>query len=61
MNIDTWREIVKHDAVRRGIPDLVPLLNMLVDGTATIREVDWNDAADEGPTTFDTRTAVHSE
>ena len=61
VHIDTWREIVKRDAVRRGLPDLVPLLDMLVDGTATIREADWNDAADEEATAPDARPATHSE
>ena len=61
MNITTWREIVKRDAVRRGFPDLVPLLDMLIDGTATIREADWNDAADEEPAEPDARAVTPSE
>jgi hypothetical protein len=46
MTIDAWRRSAIADAERRGVPELVPLLEALARATATLRDADFNDRAD---------------
>ena len=46
MTIAEWLERAKADAVRRGLPDLVPVLEGLATSTTALRAADWNDDAD---------------
>ena len=46
MNLEAWRAFTQADADRRGLSDLKPLLDMLMEATATLRRADWNDEAD---------------
>ena len=41
MQLDDWFEHARRDAVRRGLPDLEPLLDMLFRATRTLRAADW--------------------
>jgi hypothetical protein len=46
MTIKTWLEMASHDAERRGLVDLRPILETLARATAALRAADWNaDAA----------------
>ena len=48
MTIKTWLENSVHDAERRNVPGLRPLLEALARATAALRSADWNfDAAGE--------------
>jgi hypothetical protein len=54
MTIKTWLDIAAHDADRRGLPALKPLLETLARATASLRSADWNADATgqfETPTT----------
>ncbi|MCA1587047.1 MAG: hypothetical protein LC791_20520 [Acidobacteria bacterium] len=46
MTIAEWLEQSKADAVRRGLPELAPLLETLAEASAALRAADWNDEAD---------------
>lgn len=46
MTIAEWLEMAKADALRRSLPDVVPLLDGLAKATAALRAADWNDDAD---------------
>ena len=48
MTIKTWLELATHDAERRGLPALRPLLEALARSTAALRMADWNDDATGG-------------
>jgi hypothetical protein len=51
MTIKTWLDVASHDAERRGLAAVKPLLETLARATATLRTADWNfDATGE----FDT-------
>jgi hypothetical protein len=56
MQVDAWLDAARRDADRRGLPDLLPLLEALARATAALRAADWNPALDstDGP---DARTA----
>ena len=41
MQLDDWFEHARRDAVRRGLPDLEPLLDMLLQATRALRAADW--------------------
>jgi hypothetical protein len=43
MSLDAWMRDARADAERRGLPDLVPLLETLRQVLARIRAADWND------------------
>jgi hypothetical protein len=43
--IDAWLESAVHDAERRGLPALGPLLAALARSMSALRAADWNDAA----------------
>jgi hypothetical protein len=48
MTINTWLENTVHDADRRGLPALRPLLEALARSMSALRDADWNgDAAGE--------------
>lgn len=42
MTIKTWLENAVHDAERRGLPGLRPLLETLARSTSALRSADWN-------------------
>ena len=42
MTIKTWLETSTHDAERRGLAAVKPLLEALARATATLRTADWN-------------------
>ena len=46
MTLDEWFEAARKDAERRGLPALVPLLEMLRHATIALRDTDWGDATD---------------
>ena len=45
MTVKLWLEQASHDAERRGLPSLKPLLEALARSTAALRLADWNDDA----------------
>jgi hypothetical protein len=45
MTIKLWLEHALHDADRRGLAGLKPLLEALARSTAALRMADWNDDA----------------
>lgn len=47
MTIAEWLAAAKADAEKRGLPELVPLLDGLAQSTQRLRAGDWNDAADK--------------
>jgi hypothetical protein len=48
MTIKTWLEAAVHDAERRGLSELKPLLEMLARATSALRTAEWNaDASGE--------------
>ena len=52
MTIKVWLESAIHDAERRGLPALKPLLEALARATSALRVADWNADATgqfEGP------------
>ena len=46
MNLEAWATAIKADAVRRGLPDLAPLLDGLIRAAEVLRNADWNASAD---------------
>ena len=56
MTIKSWLETAMHDADRRGLPELKPLLEALAKATSALRSADWNDDA-SGESFTDRRTA----
>jgi len=48
MTVKTWLEAAMHDADRRGLPALKPLLEALAKATSALRTAEWNaDASGE--------------
>lgn len=47
MDVDTWLELAKADAKRRGLDDLVPILESLAAATRLLRIAPWNLDASE--------------
>jgi hypothetical protein len=48
MTIKSWLDAAIHDAERRGLPELKPLLENLARATSSLRTADWNaDASGE--------------
>jgi hypothetical protein len=45
VTIKTWLELAAHDAERRGLSAMRPLLEALARSTAALRMADWNDDA----------------
>ena len=52
MTISEWLAAAKADAEKRGLPDLIPMLEGLAQATERLRAADWNDDADK-ETPFD--------
>jgi hypothetical protein len=46
MTIGEWLAAAKADAEKRGLPELVPMLESLAQATERLRAADWNDNAD---------------
>ncbi len=49
MMIKTWLEMASHDAERRGLVALRPILETLARATVGLRAADWNADAAGGP------------
>lgn len=49
MTIAEWLAAAKADAEKRGLPELIPLLEGLAQATERLRAADWNDDASAGP------------
>ncbi len=49
MTIAEWLAAAKADAEKRGLPELLPLLDGLAESTERLRAGDWNDAGDKDP------------
>ena len=47
MHIEAWAQAITADAEVRGLFQLIPLLNGLVQATQTLRLADWNESADQ--------------
>jgi hypothetical protein len=43
MTIAEWLETAKADAEKRGLPELIPMLEGLAQATERLRAADWND------------------
>jgi hypothetical protein len=56
MTIAEWLAQAKADAQQRGLPELIPMLEGLAQGTARLRAADWNDNPDQH-TPFDSPDA----
>jgi hypothetical protein len=56
MTIAEWLDMARADALRRGLPDLVPALEGLARATEALRAADWNEDAD-GDTPVDPEAA----
>ena len=48
MTIAEWLAAAKADAAKRGLPDLIPMLEGLAQATERLRAADWNDNPDQG-------------
>ena len=46
MTVADWLALAKADAEKRGLPDLIPVLEGLAKATEQLRAADWNDQAD---------------
>jgi hypothetical protein len=46
MTIAEWLAQAKADAEKRGMPELIPMLEGLAQATERLRAADWNDSAD---------------
>ena len=49
MKVAEWLASAKADAQKRGLPDLVPLLEGVARATELLRAADWNERADRDP------------
>jgi len=45
MDINDWLEAARADAVKRGMPELIPLLEGLAASTTALRKADADDRA----------------
>jgi hypothetical protein len=43
MTVGEWLELAKADAIRRGLPELIPALEGLAQATERLRAADWNE------------------
>ena len=50
MMINEWLEAAKADAEKRGLPELIPMLESLAQATERLRSADWNDDPSTRPT-----------
>ncbi len=49
MTIAEWLAAAKADAEKRGLPELLPMLDGLAQATERLRAADWNDEAAKDP------------
>ena len=49
MTIAEWLAAAKADAEKRGLPELIAMLEGLAQSTERLRAADWNDIADTAP------------
>jgi hypothetical protein len=49
MTVAEWLALAKADAEKRGLPDLIPVLEGLAKATTQLRAADWNHDADQDP------------
>jgi hypothetical protein len=42
MTVKAWLDAAIHDAERRGLPELKPLLEALAKATSALRTAEWN-------------------
>ena len=49
MTIAEWLAQARADAEKRGLPELIPMLEGLAQGTQRLRDADWNDNAEKDP------------
>ncbi len=47
MTIADWLAGAKADAEKRGLPELIPMLEGLAQSSERLRAADWNDQADQ--------------
>ena len=47
MTIADWLAMAKADAEKRGLPELIPMLEGLAQAIERLRAADWNDDADK--------------
>ena len=47
MTIAEWLAAAKADAEKRGLPELIPMLDGLAKATERLRAADWNDKPDQ--------------
>ena len=47
MTIAEWLAAAKADAEKRGLPELIPMLEGLAQASERLRAADWNDDADQ--------------
>jgi hypothetical protein len=47
MTIAEWLAAAEADAEKRGLPDLIPMLEGLAQATERLRAADWNDDPDK--------------
>lgn len=47
MTTAEWLTLAKADAEKRGLPELIPMLEGLAQATDRLRAADWNDTADK--------------
>ena len=50
MTIAEWLAEAKADAEKRGLPELIPMLEGLAQATERLRKADWNDNPSTQPT-----------
>ena len=50
MTIAEWLAEAKADAQKRGLPELMPMLDGLAQATERLRAADWNDNPSTQPT-----------
>ena len=50
MTIGEWLAAAKADAEKRGLPELLPMLDGLAQATERLRNADWNDDPSTHPT-----------
>jgi hypothetical protein len=56
MTVKAWLEMAMHDAERRGLPELKPLLEALARATSALRTAEWN--ADATGDEFESRISL---
>jgi hypothetical protein len=54
MTIAEWLAQAKADAEKRGLPELIPMLDGLAQATERLRDADWNDNPSTSPSAAST-------